>query len=160
MRLFPSTHYTRLVRAYFTYSEIPLKEDDESDTEDNEPTTTAEAEQTDPIEEIIVCLFASLCFGCDVDPYVIASVPPQSSVGLLPRSIFAHRILSEVYLYEEDYQNAIPVAEKGLSLVVRHEASTAVKLPKCVLFPFFVFSKVADRITAHRNPSQSPSEHP
>ena len=71
MRLFPSTHYTRLIRAYFTYSEIPLKEDDESDTEDNELTTTAEAEQTDPIEEIIVCPFASLCFGCDVDPYVM-----------------------------------------------------------------------------------------
>ena len=71
MRLFPSTHYTRLIRAYFTYSEIPLKEDDESDTEDNEPTTTAEAEQTDPIEEIIVCLFVSVCLGRDVDLYVM-----------------------------------------------------------------------------------------
>lgn len=37
-------------------------------------------------------------------------------------------MLSDIYINEESYQNAIPIAEKGLQLVRRHEADTARKL--------------------------------
>ena len=41
----------------------------------------------------------------------------KNAVTDLPNSIFAHHILADIYLQEEDYQNAIATAEKGLSLV-------------------------------------------
>ncbi|KAI0322400.1 TPR-like protein [Amylostereum chailletii] len=42
----------------------------------------------------------------------------------LQDSIIAHRILSETYLWEADYENAISVAEVGLELLRRHARNT------------------------------------
>ncbi len=46
----------------------------------------------------------------------------------IPNSILAHRIFAEVYEQDEDYENAIKVAESGLELVRREEQNRGIKL--------------------------------
>lgn len=46
----------------------------------------------------------------------------------MPNSIFAHHILGDIYLQEEDYQNAIATAEKGLALIRKLEADVGEQL--------------------------------
>jgi len=48
----------------------------------------------------------------------------------LSSSILAHRIVSEVYLLELDYANAIAVSEVGLELARRHSRNTGQSLPR------------------------------
>lgn len=51
MHLFPSSHYTKLLRGYFRYSGIPLKEDGNSgDDEENQVMSDTD----EPTEAIIV----------------------------------------------------------------------------------------------------------
>ena len=52
----------------------------------------------------------------------------QSAAADLPESTVAQRILADIYLHEEDYQNAIATSENGLGLLRRHEADTSEKL--------------------------------
>lgn len=52
----------------------------------------------------------------------------QNAVADLPDSILAHRILVDIYLREEDFQNTIATAEKGLVLVRRLEADMGEQL--------------------------------
>lgn len=54
----------------------------------------------------------------------------QDCFANLPGSIFAHRTLGQMYLDEEEYQNAISVAEKGLQLVRKFEADLGKPLDK------------------------------
>ena len=46
----------------------------------------------------------------------------------LQDSLLAHRILGNIYLLEEDYQNAISVSEKGLQLVRKYEVESGKNL--------------------------------
>jgi len=52
----------------------------------------------------------------------------QDAFNALSGSIFANRIVADIYLQEEDYQNAIRLAESGLELVHRSEVDNAKKL--------------------------------
>ena len=54
----------------------------------------------------------------------------QDAFTSLPNSIFAHRIVAEIYLREVDYANAIKIAENGLELVSRAELNSGRKLPQ------------------------------
>lgn len=45
-----------------------------------------------------------------------------------PKSLFAHNVLSEVYLAEGDYASTISTAEKGLSLIKAVDIETGLKL--------------------------------
>lgn len=47
----------------------------------------------------------------------------------MPKSIFAHRLASEAYLREQDWENLVAVAEKGISLVKSCEIETGEKMP-------------------------------
>lgn len=61
----------------------------------------------------------------------VASVinPMQEMFPSVQDSIIGHRIVGEVYLAEEDYENAIKVSESGLELLAREEISRGIKLP-------------------------------
>lgn len=52
-------------------------------------------------------------------------------------SIFAHRVLSQMYLDYEDYDQARKLAEAGLSLVAQYETEFGRQLPlyECILSP-------------------------
>lgn len=47
----------------------------------------------------------------------------QDAFADLPNCLLAHRILSELYRIESDHENLIKVAEAGLELLKRTEAS-------------------------------------
>lgn len=47
-------------------------------------------------------------------------------------------MLGAIYIDDEDYQNAITVAERGLELVRQHEQDTGVKLTEFVFLFYFL----------------------
>ena len=44
----------------------------------------------------------------------------QDTESTLQSSIFARRVMAQVYLHDQDYQTTITVSEAGLELVNRH----------------------------------------
>jgi hypothetical protein len=44
----------------------------------------------------------------------------QDTESALQSSIFARRVMAQVYLHDQDYQTTITVSEAGLELVNRH----------------------------------------
>ncbi|KAJ6593707.1 TPR-like protein [Mycena capillaripes] len=101
MDLFPTLPLTSLLTAYFLYMDIPLVED-----EDAEETPKPPIEQNgDPFDTML-----------DVYPSI-------------SDSIIATQIIAGVYLQECDYQNAIVVAENGLTLLGRVEAERGKMFP-------------------------------
>ncbi|KAI0051258.1 TPR-like protein [Auriscalpium vulgare] len=104
MRLFPSVALTHLVKAYFTYSGIPLSEDEDGSDNGSEP--------SEPVPD-------------DADPYELI----LEAATALQTSIFSQRVVSEVYLWELEYANAISVSELGLELVRKQTDDTGTDLP-------------------------------
>ncbi|KAG6862290.1 hypothetical protein C0995_015987 [Termitomyces sp. Mi166 len=102
IEIFPSSPVSSLLKGYFLYMNIPLS-DAEDDVEDV-PVTKLEEE--DPFDTIL------------------------NAFATVPNSNIANRVLSELYVTELDYQNAIKAAESGLELLNRHEKSTSRKLPR------------------------------
>jgi superkiller protein 3 len=45
-------------------------------------------------------------------------------------SILAHRIMAELYIQQENFEDAIKAAESGLELAKRSESSTGKAMPK------------------------------
>jgi hypothetical protein len=103
---------------------MSVQEDSNCEEEDENPSAD---ENIDPIEDMIVRKFSIICMQYT---YLTLLFFFKSAFAQLSDSILSHRILCEVHLNEEDFENSILVAEKGLSLIKRHEADTALKLPK------------------------------
>ncbi|KAI8969575.1 TPR-like protein [Trametes punicea] len=95
--LFPACALAKLLRAYFEYYGISLREANEGDG----------AEQPPPEPDR------------DVDYAGIM----LDAFSELSESLLAHRIIAKLYELEADYENAIKVAESGLELVRRSEQS-------------------------------------
>ncbi|KAI0356305.1 TPR-like protein [Trametes cingulata] len=94
MELFPTSSLAKLLSAYFHYMAIRL--DDEDDEEEEGPDI-----QPDP----------------DVD-YIEIMMDAFTS---LEDSLLAHRIITQLYEQDADYENAIKLSESGLELVRRSE---------------------------------------
>jgi hypothetical protein len=58
----------------------------------------------------------------------------QDTATALQSSIFARRLISEVYLQDQDYQVTITVSEAGLELVNKHQEDTGSDLMLYVNF--------------------------
>ncbi|KAJ7782973.1 TPR-like protein [Mycena metata] len=101
--LFPTLPLTSLLKAYFMYMDIPLADVNEED--EDETANPPEEQAGDPFDSML-------------DAY------PSIS-----ESILATQIIAEVYLHECDYQNAIVVAENGLTLISRAEAERGKSFP-------------------------------
>ena len=52
----------------------------------------------------------------------------QDMLPLVNNSVIGHRIVGETYQFEEDYENAIQVAENGLELLRTEEMKRGIKL--------------------------------
>ncbi|EJD03262.1 TPR-like protein [Fomitiporia mediterranea MF3/22] len=101
MGLFPDSLLTRAIRGYFLYNNIPLHdEEEEGEEEKDEPDDS----DSDPFDHVL-----------------------EATAGL-PDSILAHRMLCDIYVIEEDYQNTIAASEKGLQLIARHRIDTGTDL--------------------------------
>ncbi|KAL5507335.1 SKI3 [Sanghuangporus vaninii] len=103
--LFPNSVLAQAIRGYFLFNSIPLHE------------KTGEEDEGEAVEE-------SEDQVDNLDPYDLVL---EAAAGL-PDSVLAHRILCDIYIAEEDYQNCIAASEKGLQLVRRHEIDTGIDL--------------------------------
>jgi hypothetical protein len=74
------------------------------DENDGEPPTIQPGE--DAFETVLVKILSVLCI---LEPYAL-----QDAFTTSTGSIFATRLVADLYLQEEDYQNAIWLAESGL----------------------------------------------
>ncbi|KAG6878535.1 hypothetical protein C0993_004433 [Termitomyces sp. T159_Od127] len=100
--IFPSSPVSSSLKGYFLYMNISLS-DAEDDDEDVPP---SKPEDEDPFDMIL------------------------NAYATIPHSNIATRVLSELYVTEVDYQNAMKAAESGLELLNRYEKSTGRKLPR------------------------------
>ena len=57
----------------------------------------------------------------------------QNAHALLPNSLISNRVVSELYINELDYENAIKAAENGLKVAAKSEAGAGWRLPRYVL---------------------------
>ncbi|KAG6857271.1 hypothetical protein H0H87_007104 [Tephrocybe sp. NHM501043] len=103
IELFPSSSTSSLLKGYFAYMDIQLS--NEEDRSEDEETPAAKLDEEDPFDTIL------------------------NSFAAIPNSTIANRILAELYSTEENYENAIKVAESGLELLNRLEKGTGRKLP-------------------------------
>jgi hypothetical protein len=72
--------------------------------------------------------------------YCIACAPvdlaKQKTEEALQSSIFARKVMAEVYLHDQDYQTTVTVSEAGLELVNVHRVDTGSDLTLYVTFRF------------------------
>ncbi|KAH9058809.1 TPR-like protein [Lactarius vividus] len=98
-KLFPHEALTRLIQAYLVYLGVPLSDDDDDETT---PIRSGSLEDV---------------FGVILE-----------TASALESSIIARRVMSEVYLLDQDYQAAISVSEAGLELVNGYRNNTGSEL--------------------------------
>ncbi|KAH0589327.1 hypothetical protein H2248_005088 [Termitomyces sp. 'cryptogamus'] len=102
IEIFPSSPVSSLLKGYFLYMNISY-----SDAENNgEDVSIPKSHEEDPFDTIL------------------------NAFAAVPNSSVANRVLSELYVTELDYENAVKVAESGLQLLNIQERSTGRKLPR------------------------------
>ncbi|KAH9895045.1 TPR-like protein [Cubamyces lactineus] len=95
IQIVPTSTLAKLVKAYFDYYAIPLAEEDGEE---------------DPGEQ-----------SAEPDPDVDYAGIIIETFSELSDSLLAHRIVTQLYELDADYENAIKVAESGLELLRRAE---------------------------------------
>ncbi|KZT68315.1 TPR-like protein [Daedalea quercina L-15889] len=105
VQLFPGTARTSLIKGYFGYAGIPLTDGD--DVDDDEKDVHKIGDATEDYIDTIADAFASL-----------------------PDSVIVHRIMTEIYVNENDLENIIKVAESGLEVARRAEQNTGKTLSR------------------------------
>lgn len=129
IRLFPNSPLTKMIRGYIAYMDLPSLDPDPDDKDEDEAEGLAAIEdQSAAFDLMLVGLFPFLLISLDLEPTLLASGLQEAFTGL-QSSIFAHRMLSELYLWDMDYPNAISVAEVGLELVRRRHQDVGKELP-------------------------------
>ena len=111
-KLFPHEALARLIQAYLVYLGIPL-------TDDDDETTTAPSSSLDDVFSVISVRFRFIHI-----PQHLTRLHEQETAFALETSIIARRVMSEVYLLDQDYQTTISVSEAGLELVNRYRDNT------------------------------------
>jgi superkiller protein 3 len=111
--LFPSRPLTKLLKGYFAYIGAPLPREDQEDQE-----SLSIQQEEDSFDVVLVRILTA-------STYVGLICFDQDAFTALSESIFANRIVADIYLKEEDYHNAIRMAESGLELVRRSEIDNA-----------------------------------
>ena len=125
LALFPSSPVAALLKGYFTYFDIPLVSEEEDDQESSD----LMEEDEDPFDTILVRSNPHWTHFGDTESTSFL----QNAHTLLPNSLISNRVVSELYINELDYENAIKVAENGLKIVAKSEVSTGLRLPRYVL---------------------------
>ncbi|KAH9083896.1 TPR-like protein [Lactarius deliciosus] len=94
-KLFPHEALARLIQAYLVYLGVPLSDDDDDET------TPIRSGSLDDVFSVFL-----------------------ETASALESSIIARRVMSEVYLLDQDYQATISVSEAGLELINRYRNNT------------------------------------
>jgi superkiller protein 3 len=110
LQLFPEQALARLISTYLTYFGVPLSGEEE--------TATPSASLDDVFKAI------SVRFVLLHPAFAPLDLAKQETESALQSSIFARRVMAEVYLHDQDYQTTIAVSEAGLELVSAHRADT------------------------------------
>jgi superkiller protein 3 len=119
LQLFPEQALARLISTYLAYLGVPLS--------DKEETAKPSASLDDVFSAISVRLLLHPAFA----PLDLAK---QETESALQSSIFARRVMAEVYLQDQDYQTTITVSEAGLELVSAYRVDTGSDLILYVTF--------------------------
>ncbi|KAH8093923.1 TPR-like protein [Cristinia sonorae] len=96
IRIFPGTDMSKLLHGYLAYHGLPSKDEEDGDSGDG-----LDSERDEDYAEAILHAFHKL-----------------------PNSIVAHRIAAELYEQDNDYENALKVAESGYEVAQRHGRNT------------------------------------
>lgn len=122
VKLFPEQALARLISTYLAYLSVPLPDEDEKST----PTASL-----DDVFSAILVRFVLLHPAC-----APVDLTKQKTEEALQSSIFARKVMAEVYLYDQDYQTTVTVSEAGLELVNVHRVDTGSDLTLYVAFRF------------------------
>jgi superkiller protein 3 len=122
VNLFPEQPLARLISTYLAYLGVPLLDEDEK------PTPTA---SLDDVFKAILVRFVLLHPTC-----APVNLAKQKTEEALQSSIFARKVMAEVYLYDQDYQTTVTASEAGLELVNVHRVDTGSDLTLYVTFRF------------------------
>ena len=119
VKLFPEQALARLMSTYLAYLGVPLSDEDEKST----PTASL-----DDVFGVISVL---------LDPArAPVDLAKQKTEEALQSSIFARKVMAEVYLHDQDYQTTVTISEAGLELVNIHRVDTGSDLTLYVTFRF------------------------
>jgi superkiller protein 3 len=110
LQLFPEQALARLISPYLAYLGVPLSDEKEAAT----PSASL-----DDVFRAISVRFVPLHPTC-----ALLELAKQETESTLQSSIFSRRVMVEVYLQDQDYQNTITVSEAGLELVRAHRVDT------------------------------------
>lgn len=110
-QLFPDQALAKLIQTYLAYVGAPLLDEEEE-------TPTPSASLDDMFTIISVCITP-----CVSRAYLLTLTKQKTELAL-QSSIFARRVMTELYLHDQDYQTTITVSEAGLELVNRHRDDT------------------------------------
>jgi len=122
VKLFPEQALAKLVSTYLAYSDVPLSDEDETPT----PTAT--------LDDIFGTI--SVRFVLLHPAFAPVDLARQKTEEALQSSIFARKVMAEVYLHDQDYQATVTVSEAGLELVNVHRVDTGSDLTLYVTFRF------------------------
>ena len=126
--LFPESPRSRLIRAYMLYMGSWVEEEEEEKDDEGYDGPVPDKEEEEPLDIMLVCYLLVAVYQ-DVE---LMRNPPKDAFNALSSSILAHRIVSEVYLWELDYANVIAIAEVGMELTRAHTKDTGISLKLCV----------------------------
>jgi superkiller protein 3 len=122
IKLFPEQALARLIFTYLAYLGVPLSDEDEK------PTPTASLDDVFSAISVRFVLLHPACAHVDL--------AKQKTEEALQSSIFARKVMAEVYLHDQDHQTTVTVSEAGLELVNVHRVDTGSDLTLYVTFTF------------------------
>jgi superkiller protein 3 len=122
VKLFPEQALARLISTYLAYLGVSLSDEDEI------PTPTASLDDVFSAISVRFVLLHPICAPVDL--------AKQKTEEALESSIFARKVMAEVYLHDQDYQATVTVSEAGLELVNIHRVDTGSNLTLYVTFRF------------------------
>ena len=122
VKLFPEQVLARLISTYLASLGVPLSDEAEK------PTPTASLDDVFSTISVRFVLLHPACAPVDL--------AKQKTEEALQSSIFARKVMAEVYLHDQDYQATVTVSEAGLELVNVHRVDTGSDLTLYVTFRF------------------------
>ena len=124
--LFPTSPMALFLGGYFSYRGVPMFDEKEK---------LLSVPRDDAFDTMIVSMiFGKFRLMCLTYHF-------QNAFSATPDSLIATRILTDVYLNELDYPNAVKVAESSLELLHRAETSTGRKLPRLAFSNTWIVSE-------------------
>ena len=122
--MFPDSALSTLFTGYFAYTGESLWSDDDE----------APPQVDDPVDTVLVCHLTE-AFPC-LNRVLLKL---QNASVKLSDTILGNRLAADVYLAEQDYENAIKSSKHGLRSLKQFEDESGKTLQRCVLSFLFCY---------------------